>query len=69
MNEQIQLLIEAVELLEMQPENSPYTDGERPPSTRTTLLWKRVSKYIEDHGGFHFGNATCKKKYLQETRV
>lgn len=36
--------------------------GENP--ARVKIPWKRVAEYIKNNGGsYHFGNATCRKKY------
>ena len=30
------------------------------------LSWKKVAEYISKNGGsYHFGNSTCKKKWMQ----
>lgn len=34
------------------------------------VSWKRVAQYIWSHGGsYHFGNATCKKKWMEVHNV
>ncbi|EMD65708.1 hypothetical protein COCSADRAFT_35744 [Bipolaris sorokiniana ND90Pr] len=30
------------------------------------VSWKKVADYIEENGGsYHFGNSTCKRKWLE----
>ncbi|OJI84149.1 hypothetical protein ASPTUDRAFT_122142 [Aspergillus tubingensis CBS 134.48] len=65
----IRLLCEAVNMLSETTghDNSRYSfcwariDNQLP-----KVSWKRVAQYIRAHGGtYHFGNATCKKKWCE----
>jgi YHS domain-containing protein len=32
----------------------------------TKVPWKKVAEYIDEQGGsYHFGNSTCKRKWLE----
>lgn len=32
----------------------------------TKVAWKKVADYIDENGGsYHFGNSTCKRKWLE----
>lgn len=32
------------------------------------IPWKQVAEWMEDQGSYRFGNATVKKKYLEQMR-
>ncbi|KAL5336734.1 hypothetical protein BJX70DRAFT_371893 [Aspergillus crustosus] len=64
---QVRLLCEAVNL---------YSDAGQSPCVSACrsrragqpprVPWKKVAQYIRSHGGsYHFGNATCKKKWCE----
>ncbi|KAI9663982.1 MAG: hypothetical protein M1821_007473 [Bathelium mastoideum] len=56
----VALLKEAVQLLRP----APFATTRSRSSHKPKIPWKRVSEYIEAHGGsYRFGNATCRKKW------
>ncbi|KAE8349376.1 hypothetical protein BDV28DRAFT_160540 [Aspergillus coremiiformis] len=62
----ISLLCEAVNVCmeDDKQSRSAYTSSCRPTVQPPKVSWKRVAQYIWAHGGsYHFGNATCKKKW------
>ncbi|PIG88167.1 hypothetical protein AARAC_007275 [Aspergillus arachidicola] len=64
----ISLLCQAVNTCMEDDKQSRSDNGSscRPPTTNQPpkVSWKRVAQYIWTHGGsYHFGNATCKKKW------
>lgn len=68
--EQIKLLCEAVDAYS-EPTKSPntgYAPWYRPRviTQPPKVSWKKVAQYIWSHGGsYHFGNATCKRKWCE----
>ncbi|KAE8365868.1 hypothetical protein BDV27DRAFT_171368 [Aspergillus caelatus] len=66
----ISLLCQAVKACIEDDKQSRGDNGSscRPPITSQPpkVSWKRVAQYIWTHGGsYHFGNATCKKKWCE----
>ncbi|KAE8140990.1 hypothetical protein BDV38DRAFT_268724 [Aspergillus pseudotamarii] len=66
----ISLLCQAVKACIEDDKQSRSDNGSscRPPTTSQPpkVSWKRVAQYIWTHGGsYHFGNATCKKKWCE----
>ncbi|KAL4872252.1 hypothetical protein BDV12DRAFT_162582 [Aspergillus spectabilis] len=64
---QVRLLCEAVNIYS-EAGDSPCASACRPrrASQSPKIPWKKVAQYIRSHGGsYHFGNATCKKKWCE----
>lgn len=61
MHAQVRLLCEAVRKYA-----NPTQDVAGEDITSPKISWKQVGEYIWKNGGsYHFGNATCKKKWAQ----
>ncbi|KAJ5626139.1 hypothetical protein N7510_002448 [Penicillium lagena] len=70
--EDVELLIEAVNACFS--ELNGFSASRGPPRKNAEILpkvsWKKVAQHIWSHGGsYHFGNATCKKKWCEINKI
>lgn len=72
MVDQVKLLIEAVNACFT--EFNGFSSSRGPLRKNADILpkvsWKKVAQHIWSHGGsYHFGNATCKKKWCEINNI
>jgi len=65
--QQVRLLCEAVSINAETPDKySSLTNMGMTMNEPPKVSWKKVAEHIWNHGGsYHFGNATCKKKWCE----